>query len=508
MRWPFHRTPSPPVGSPDEVPGDPPLPPVIVGHRVIRAIASDERADTLLGMPDADAAPDGDLAPRVLVVHRGAVPREQVDRSLVALARAQGDHVVALLDVGTMRDGRIVAVLQRLEGDTLAALLRVRQGLELGEAVTVLVPIATALERMHAAGVAHGAVTARRVRFTANGSPTLLGFADAELFDPESPEVRRALVPAVIADRAALLALAEAVLARVAGAAALELLETVRRAPPSRLAVTLVDGLFRASPGLPVRFQADDDPIELTHGASRPVPAPPHRRPVDPLRAALGIELPDALVDEVLDGRPLRALTATVRSRARGRPRRERVARPRAGDGPRMGRRPPRPAVVAGLAGAIAAVVAWFAVPAAGEPQPPVPSASAVAVDDPLPTDPLDPATEPHPELDALVGDDAGAAAVVLLTTRADCLRELDAGCLAAVDQADSAALRTDLAWIAATVDGEPVGEVPALRPGAVTGTQPLGGAAVVAVDGTPPASLLLVRSEAGWRIRDVIAVP
>ena len=102
---------------------------------------------------------------------------------------------------------------------TSPALLRMRGSLDAGEAVTVLAPIASALARMHAAGVAHGAITASSILFTADGSPTLIGFGRAELFGPGSPEVVLESVPAVAADREALRTLAVSLLERVSASA-------------------------------------------------------------------------------------------------------------------------------------------------------------------------------------------------------------------------------------------------------------------------------------------------
>ena len=118
-------------------------------------------------------------------------------------------------------------------------------------------------------------------------------------------------------------------------------------------------------------------------------------------------------------------------------------------------------------------------------------------------------------------GNDPVAAASALLALRTECLRTASEPCLLDVDQPGSVALAADLAELrarAATPPGLGTGAggetLPATEPGPPVLIERLGGTAIVAVSplllgattpDTPPASLLMIRSEAGWRIRDVL---
>ena len=67
-------------------------------------------------------------------------------------------------------------------GDSLARLSKARGPLQPGEAVTVLVGIASALSYLHALGVSHGDVSPGNILFTANGKPLLGDLGTARLF--------------------------------------------------------------------------------------------------------------------------------------------------------------------------------------------------------------------------------------------------------------------------------------------------------------------------------------
>ncbi|WAP50905.1 serine/threonine-protein kinase [Arthrobacter sp. ATA002] len=67
-------------------------------------------------------------------------------------------------------------------GGSLAEICRVRGTLQPGEAVTVLVGIASALAYLHALGVSHGDVSPGNILFTANGKPLLADLGTAQLF--------------------------------------------------------------------------------------------------------------------------------------------------------------------------------------------------------------------------------------------------------------------------------------------------------------------------------------
>ena len=101
-----------------------------------------------------------------------------------------------------------------------------------------------------------------------------------------------------------------------------------------------------------------------------------------------------------------------------------------------------------------------------------------------------------------VTGDDPGEAAAVLLAARQECLHELDEACLLEVDDAASPLLGHDLAFVRA-----PAGERP--EPGVcvdLVETARWGGSALLRCEraGTTAASVLVVRTEAGWRLREI----
>jgi hypothetical protein len=104
------------------------------------------------------------------------------------------------------------------------------------------------------------------------------------------------------------------------------------------------------------------------------------------------------------------------------------------------------------------------------------------------------------------VPDDPMAAARELLDRRAACFAALDLHCLESVVQPGSAIEASDRAALAAARDGETVPPT-AFDPATVEVVAEMGGAVLVRARVGPehePASLLLVRGEAGWRLREV----
>lgn len=146
-----------------------------------------------------------------------------------------------------------------------------------------------------------------------------------------------------------------------------------------------------------------------------------------------------------------------------------------------------RPVWIAAGASALALLAAVVALPREEVAPTPSPAASTAA-----------------PVLAPVTADDPVDAALVLLAARETCIRELDARCLELVDQAGSAALDDDRALLASIAAGEQAGALPTIgKPELV---QRLGDSALVSLGpDSEPASLLLVKGEAGWRIRDYV---
>ena len=76
-------------------------------------------------------------------------------REARAVNQVRHPNVVQVLDLGTTPEGTIYAIMELLEGESLAARLRRVRRLELGEATAVFDACADALEAVHAQGIVH-----------------------------------------------------------------------------------------------------------------------------------------------------------------------------------------------------------------------------------------------------------------------------------------------------------------------------------------------------------------
>jgi hypothetical protein len=147
----------------------------------------------------------------------------------------------------------------------------------------------------------------------------------------------------------------------------------------------------------------------------------------------------------------------------------------------------------------LAAVVPGAPAPSPSEAQPDVSAAAAPGASVPAPSEP-DP-SEPDPT----AVDDPLDAVAALFARRTECFRGLSVLCLADVDQDASAAASQDRAALEALID-EGVQPVRLSADGAAL-VERLGDSALVELTpGSDPASVLLMRTEAGWRIRDYLA--
>jgi hypothetical protein len=106
-----------------------------------------------------------------------------------------------------------------------------------------------------------------------------------------------------------------------------------------------------------------------------------------------------------------------------------------------------------------------------------------------------------------ILGEDPLAAAVALLDARAECRQRASVLCLDGVDQAGSAAVEMDAYGIRIAQEGGIASMEPELSGIVPTLVDRLGDSALVSLDGAdgPVASLLLVKTEHGWRIRDLV---
>jgi hypothetical protein len=149
--------------------------------------------------------------------------------------------------------------------------------------------------------------------------------------------------------------------------------------------------------------------------------------------------------------------------------------------------RKPRYAAIA--AGALTVLIAFAAVPSGGRAADLEPTAAPTTI-----------------ESGPVVEDDPVPAFAQLVRARNACIRDLSILCLDTVLQADSAAMDDDIALIRSIERGQ--GGSAVLEPTNVSVVERLGDAVLLGFQSRDSAvtSVLLVRSDAGWRIRSYIA--
>jgi serine/threonine protein kinase len=243
-------------------------------------------------------------------------------REAALAAEVNHPHVLAVLDI-VGDDTRVVVVTPFADGGTLAELLARRGELTVGEALTVLLPIAAAVATAHERGVVHGDLSPSNILFDATGRPVLadLGAARAagELGEPVSatpgyvaPEVARGAPLTAAADLFSLGAVALHCLTGKPAWNADDLRDVVIQStigqwpdpgeqPLPATLVTALRGLLEADPmrrpgaaGLVVDLRrcGSPEPVDLALHLVRPAsaPAPTVARPdapprPDPVRA-------------------------------------------------------------------------------------------------------------------------------------------------------------------------------------------------------------------------------
>ncbi len=86
-------------------------------------------------------------------------------------------HVAALVDVVALDGHRTALVAEAIDGPTVGAVLTARPRWSAGEVVTLVVPLAEALETLHAHGLVHGDVAPENVVLAPGGRPVLVDLA-------------------------------------------------------------------------------------------------------------------------------------------------------------------------------------------------------------------------------------------------------------------------------------------------------------------------------------------
>jgi len=135
------------------------------------------------------AVGEHDEGPVALKVLRGGPDdAAQVLAETALLRRLEHPHVVRLRTVADVPGHGPVLVLDRALGGSLAALVRARGGLDVGEVVTVLAPLAGALADLHEQGLVHGDVAPGNVLFDGRGAPLLGDLSAARVVGQEPGE--------------------------------------------------------------------------------------------------------------------------------------------------------------------------------------------------------------------------------------------------------------------------------------------------------------------------------
>jgi hypothetical protein len=472
----------------------------IGGYRLIRRLGSGASAEVWLGSAEASTA--------AIKVYRAGTPLTRIDAELEALARVSHRHLLRLEDLATAPGGLPCPILQRLSSTSLAGLLA-RRSLSAGEAVTVVAPLALAVAELHRVGVGHGALGPAAVRFDAEGAPVLARFGSAVVFGelPESQE-DASLPPALLAEQ-------EVVARDLAGLAELALAvgggdEEWRRwlldpdvRDPERFAHELADRMFALAEPSPVRWEVTTSvrgpghvPLRLGAERSSAVPSGPggdiaelpHRpEPEVPSRPE---PEPGSLFERL--GRLLeRGPIAELRSRLAA-----------------VLRHVRKPVwVIAGIV-AIGVVAFCTVVP----PADPAIETTAPPAASPRVEGPGAPGNTVAPDI---AGSDPVLAARALLDARAACILDSSVLCLDGVDQTGSAAFDADATLIRNVQEGGTGSGTSELggdyADAAITVVERLGDSALLSVvpsEGSgSDATLLLIRVDTGWRIRDLVLV-
>ncbi|MFF2495958.1 hypothetical protein [Agromyces sp. NPDC058064] len=516
---------------------------VISGYRLLRRLASGDRAGVYLASsltPAEGGSPPA--APVALRIYEAGCDDARVAVEISAMTADATGTLPALIDVTALDDGRCVLAVERVGGPTLARLLTER-ALEPGEAVTILAPIAVAVAGLAEAGFVHTRLAPNDVLIDGVGRPRLIGLGAVRRLDEVSSAIERtellreghaalSQLVAVVAEATrprgsldrAVAAIRDAAAARpfVRSEALLErtLFESAAASPVRGvIAVAGHSSSWTRPPGI---GEADggghvSDPQHVASpGASTPAtaPEPPARPGLLRTLAALAQLPADAFEHgaRLADADPMTSLVARLR--------RALAARRRA-------------VLVAALAGGAALVLLLAFVPPADTGAAGVSGefdAGASASNSPVHgPGAVDAAADGVGESEAGSGEadvpagtvadeaqaeggaereaDPVAATRALLALREDCLGSLDAACLGQVAQAGSAIERADLAALSGAREGA------AIAPGAfaldaVAIMAEMGDAVLMTVPYTDPerepASLLVMRSEAGWRLREL----
>ncbi|MBT0770988.1 protein kinase [Kineosporia sp. J2-2] len=110
------------------------------------------------------------------------------EAEVARLCRIEHPHIAGLRRVVPLADGRLALVLDLAEGGSLASLVATRGRLSSEEVVTLVIPLASALEHLHRRGLTHGDIAPGNVLLTAGGRPQLGDLGAARLLGMRGEE--------------------------------------------------------------------------------------------------------------------------------------------------------------------------------------------------------------------------------------------------------------------------------------------------------------------------------
>ena len=481
--------------------GAPPRP---AGYRLVRVLGEGRSAVVHLGCTDAD--PDQPARTVAIKVYRPGTAADRIDAEVAALGAVDHPHALRLLDLATADDGLPCLVLERHEAGGLARLVAGRPSLSPGEAVTILAPIVAAAAALHAAGYVHRDIRLPNILFADSGAPVLCGFGHAARIDAALTPAGLAAEPSVVADRRHLLLVVRCLLERLdepLGRPVDDWLEG-HSADADDFDARLIEALFDLADAQPVRLRDQTGPPVVPVARLRAEASAADLPVRPPLWRALlpGIRLVARHAKGVrrrywtIAGGVAVCLVAAVFAVPQGDP--ASTARPggdaeTSADGIRS-----REAGDASGPGAAASGGIRGGGTEAGRTESPGGTGS---VSTPVPG-------ERQSGGAAVSGDDPVAALVELIAERERCVRDLSVLCLDAVLQQGSAALERDTALIRAVQSGGELTADATVQTTAPVLVERLGDSAIVDLGDVPqtqPASALMMRGEAGWRIRDYL---
>lgn len=461
--------------------------------------------------------PDGAVLVRRL--HEPIPPA--VERGIEALAAASGrPHVTCLRDLAIDPAGSLVVVTGLVTGPSIRELLAARTW-QLGHVVTLLVPLLRTLADLHDAGITVGRLDLDSVRVDASGSPIIVDWSEAVATPPLPPRLRERDAH-YAADTAAVAHLVAAVIDVLPEPEGQQLREVMAGAlddvDGSSLASTsLIDKLFsvadplplgdsrapgpQATPSSVLAAPAVTAPVEGSATSPESAIAPPLGGTIARVSATLGV--PVSLVTAI------DAAVLGVGTRLTG-------VRHRAAQLPRRRLLLIAAAAAVGIAMTISTVLngggSGDAVTLLEDSRGIDPSTGEAEVETSAPWSPMgdstaDPAAPATPSvLDLPDPQDSEWSSVVsaLVVEWERCARASERLCDTALHRESAVA---DLRLHGH--DGEPLARLGALVEAGpeVLVTERMGAAIILDITAaeTTAASLLLMRSEAGWRVRDVL---